>query len=137
MHDKMDHSKIVSLVLFHKVKHLDGLMKLPIVVTGILAHGHVDQHYMHYDLDLYFHDANYTVGSFAKVLTDLEAPPKSSSCELFPESNSYPLYSALLRGAEMCMDPLGPPSNIPILTKPLPPILNVQMDNVVSDNKNI
>ena len=34
------------------------------------------------------------------------------------------------------MDPLGPPSNIPNPAKPLPPILNVQMDNAVSDNKN-
>ena len=91
---------------------------------------------MHYGLDLYSHDANYTVGSFAKVLRDLEAPPKSSSCELFPESNSHLLYSALLRGAEMCMDPLGPPPDIPIPAKPLPPILNVQIDNVVSDIKN-
>ena len=48
MHDKMDHSKTASPVLFHKVKHLDGLMKLPIAVTGILAHGHVDQRYTHY-----------------------------------------------------------------------------------------
>ena len=137
MHDKMDHSKTASPVLSHKVKHLDGLMKLPVAVTGILAHGHVDQRYAHYGLDLYSHDANYTVGSFAKVLRDLEAPPKSSSRELFPESNSHPLYSALLRGAEMCMDPLGPPPDTPIPAKPLPPILNVQMDNAVSDNKNI
>ena len=35
------------------------------------------------------------------------------------------------------MDPLGPPPDTPIPAKPLPPILNVQMDNVVSDNKNI
>ena len=42
MHDKMDYSKTASPVLFHKVKHLDGLMKFLIVVTGILAHGHVD-----------------------------------------------------------------------------------------------
>ena len=136
MHDKMDHSKTASPVLSHKVKHLDGLMKLPVAVTGILAHGHVDQRYAHYGLDLYSHDANYTVGSFAKVLRDLEAPPKSSSRKLFPKSNSHLLYSALLRGAEMCMDPLGPPLDTPILAKPLPPILNVQMDNVVSDNKN-
>ena len=101
MHDKMDHSKTASPVLSHKVKHLNGLMKLPIDVTGILAHGHVDQRYAHYGLDLYSHDANYTVRSFAKVLRDLKAPPKSSSHELFPESNSHPLYSALLRGAEM------------------------------------
>ena len=76
MHDKMDHSKIASPVLSHKVKHLDGLMKLPAAVTGILAHGHVDQRYAHYGLDLYSHDANYTVESFAKVLRDLEAPSK-------------------------------------------------------------
>ena len=42
IHDKMDHSKTTSPVLSHKVKHLDGLMKLPIAMTGILTHGHVD-----------------------------------------------------------------------------------------------
>ena len=136
MHDKMDHSKTASPALSHKVKHLDGLIKLPVAVTGMLAHGHVDQRYAHYGLDLYSHDANYTVGSFAKLLRDLEAPPKSSSRELFPESNSHPLYVALLQGSEMCLDPLGPAPDIPIPAKPLPPILNVQMDNAVSDNKN-
>jgi hypothetical protein len=40
MHDKMDHSKTASLVLLHETKHLDGLTKLPISVTGILAHRH-------------------------------------------------------------------------------------------------
>ena len=135
MHDKMDHSKSASPVLSYKVYHLDGLMKLPIAVTSILAHGYVDQHYAHYGLDLYSYDANYIVGSFAKVLKNLDAPPKSYSLELFPESNSHPLYSALLRGAEMCMDLLSPPLDIPIPAKPLRPILNVQMDNAVSDNK--
>ena len=97
MHDKMDHSKIASPVLSHKVKHLDGLIKLPVAVTGMLAHGHGDQRYAHYGLDLNLHDANYTVGSFAKLLRDLEAPPKSSTRELFPESSSHPLYTALLK----------------------------------------
>ena len=137
MHDKMDHSKTASPVLFHKVKHLDGLMKLSVAVSGIFAHGHIDQCYTHYGLDLYSHDANYKVGSFAKVLRDLEAPPKSSSHELVLESNSHPLYLALLQSDEMHMDPLGPPPDTPIPAKPLPPILNVQMDNAVSDNKNI
>ena len=136
MHDKMDHSKTASPALSHKVKHLDGLMKLPLAVTGMLAHGHVDQRYAHYGLDIYSHDANYTVGSFAKLLRDLEAPPKSSSRQLFPEPTSHPLYAALLQGAEMCLDPLGPVPDILVPAKPLPPILNVQMDNVVSDNKN-
>ena len=136
MHDKMDHSKTASPVFSHKTKHLDGLMKLPLAVTGMLAHGHVDQHYAHYGLDLYSHDANYTVGSFAKLLRDLEAPPKSSSRELFPESSYHPLYSAVLQGAEMCLDPLGPAPDILVLGRRLPPILNVQMDNAVGDNKN-
>ena len=113
MHDKMDHLKTASPVLSYKVKHFDGLMKLLVAMTSILAHGHVELRYTHYSLDLYSHDAKYRVGSFAKVLTDLEAPPKSSSRELFPESNSHPLYSALLRGAEMCMDPVGPPPEYP------------------------
>ena len=136
MHDKMDHSKTASPTLSHKVKHLDGLMKLPIAVTGMLAHGHVDQRYAHYGLDLYPHDANYTIGSFAKLLRDLEAPPKSSTRQLFPECSSHPLYAALLQGAEMCLDPLGPALAISVPAKSLPPILNVQMDNAVGDNKN-
>jgi hypothetical protein len=136
MHDKMDHSKTSSPVLSHKVKNLDGLMKLPLAVTGILAHGHVDQRYAHYGLDIFSHDANYTVGSFAKLLRDLEAPPKSSSRQLFTETPSHSLYAALLYGSEVCMDPLGPIPEILVPAKPLPPVLNVQMDNAVSDNKN-
>ena len=68
MHDKMDHAKTASLVFSHKTKHLDGFMKLPVSVTGMLAHGHGDVRYAHYGLDLYPHDANYTVGSIAKLL---------------------------------------------------------------------
>ena len=68
MHDKMDHSKTASPVLSHKTKHLDGLMKLPIYVTGMLTHGHGDVRYAHYGFDIYPHDVNYTVGSFARLL---------------------------------------------------------------------
>jgi hypothetical protein len=68
IHDKMDHAKTASLVFSHKTKQLDGLMKLPVTVTGLLAHGHGDARYAHYGLDIFAHDANYTVGSFAKLL---------------------------------------------------------------------
>ena len=68
MHDKMDHAKTASPVFSHKTKHLDGFTKLPVSVTGMLAHGHGDVRYAHYGLDLYLHDANYTVGSIAKLL---------------------------------------------------------------------
>lgn len=79
MHDKMGHSKTASLALSHKTKHLDGLFKLPLSMAGILAHGHGDVRYAHYGLDIYPHDVNYTVGSFARLLRDLEQTPMSSS----------------------------------------------------------
>jgi hypothetical protein len=68
MHDKMDHAKTASPIFLHKTKQLDGLMKLLVLVTGMLAHGHGDVRYAHYGLDIFAHDANYTVGSFAKLL---------------------------------------------------------------------
>ena len=136
MHDKMDHVKTTSFVFSHKTKHLDGFMKLPIFVIGMLAHGHGDVRYVHYGLDLYPHDANYTVGSIAKLLRDLELPPKSSSRHLFANSQSSPLYEALLRGAEVCESSLPPPLAHPLPATPLPPILNVQMNNAMGDNKN-
>ena len=64
----MDHTKTASHVLLYKTKQLDGLMKLLVAVTSMLAHGHGDVCYAHYGLDIFAHDANYTVGSFAKLL---------------------------------------------------------------------
>ena len=68
MHDKMDHAKTASPMFSHKTKHLHGFTKLLVFVTGMLAHGHGVVRYAHYGLDLYPHDANYTVGSIAKLL---------------------------------------------------------------------
>jgi hypothetical protein len=136
MHDKMDHAKIVSPVFSHKTKQLDGLMKLPVSITGMLAHGHGDVHYAHYGLDIFARDSNYTVGSFAKLLRDLERPPKSSSRRLFDGARSSLMFQAVLTGAEMCEAALPLVSKTPCLAIPLPPILNVQMDNIAGDNKN-
>ena len=112
-------------------------MKLPISVTGMLAHGHGDVRYAHYGLDIYPHDVNYTVGSFARLLRDLERIPKSSSRELFDGSGGHPLFRAILRGAsDVCLSSL-PPAQVNLApAKRLPPVLHVQMDNAVSDNKN-
>ena len=137
MHDKMDHSKTASPVLSHKTKHLDGLTKLPISVTRILAHGHGDVRYAHYGLDIYPHDVNYTVGSFARLLRDLEQVQTSSSRQLFVDSGRHPLFRAVLQGASaVCLPYLLPAPEIHAPAKPLPPVLHVQMDNAVSDNKN-
>ena len=150
MHDKMDHAKIVSLVFSHKSKDLDGLVKLPLSVTGMIAHGqgdvryahgdvryaHDDARYAHYGLDLFPHDSNYTIGSMAKLLRDLELLPKSSSRELFMGSRSSNLLKIVLSGAEMCQTSLLPLPEVLVPATPLPPILNVQMDNATGDNKN-
>ena len=136
IHDKMDHSKTVCSAFSHKSKELDGLMKLPVSVTGMLAHGHANVQYAHYDLDVFSHDSNYTIGSMAKLLRDLELPPKSSSRELFTNSKSTNLFKAVLEGADMCNASLPPLPNTLAPAMKLPPILNVQMDNATRDNKN-
>ena len=136
MHDKMDHAKTASPVVTHKTKHLNGLTKLPLSMIGMLAHGHGDVTYAHYGLDLYPHDANYIVGLFAKLLWDLELPPKSFTQALFQNAQSTPLYEALLHGAEAYESSLPPPMEYQLSSTPLPPILNVQMDNATGDNKN-
>jgi hypothetical protein len=111
-------------------------MKLLVSVMGMLAHGHRDVCYTHYGLDIFAHESNYTVGSFAKLLQDLERPPKSSSRQLFYDSKSSSMFEAVLSRAEMCEAALPPLSRTPCAATPLPPIINVQMDNVTWDNKN-
>ena len=136
MHDKMDHAKIATCVFSYKSKDLDGLVKLPLSVTHMIAHGHGDVRFAHYGLDLFPHDSNYTIGSIAKLLRDLELPPKSSSRELFVGSRSTNLFKAVLKGAEMCKASLLPLPEDLVLATSLLPIFNVQMDNATGDNKN-
>ena len=136
IHDKMNHSKTSSPHFSHKSKHMDSFMKLPISVTGMIAHGHGDIRYAHYGLDIFPTDSNYTLGSIAKLLRDLELPPKYSLQELFSRSSSAPLFTALLAGAEMCTSSLPPQDAEEIPVKPLPHVLNLQLDNATGDNKN-
>ena len=111
-------------------------MKLPVSVSGMITHGHGDVRYAHYGLDIFPSDSNHSVGSIAKLLRDLELPPKHSSCELFLGSRTAPLFTALLAGAEMCTSSLPPPVAEEILAQPLPHVLNLQLDNATGDNKN-
>ena len=136
MHDKMDHAKTASPVFSHKSKELDSLVKLPISVAGMIAHGHGDVRYAHYGLDIFPHDSNYTIGSMAKLLRDLEGPSKSSSGELFVGSGSSALFRGILKGAEMCEASLALHPETLVQATALPPNLNVQMDNATGDNKN-
>ena len=136
IHNKMDHSKTSSLHFSHKSKHMDSFLKLPVSVTRIIVHGHGDIFYAHYGLDIFPSDSNHTVGSIAKLLRDLELPPKHSSRELFSGSRTAPLFTALLTGAEMCTSSLPPPIAEEVLAQQLPPVLNLQLDNATGANKN-
>ena len=136
IHDKMDHSKTSSPHFSHKSKHMDSFMKLPISITGMIALGHGDIRYAHYGLDIFPTNSNHTVGSIAKLLRDLKLPQKYSSQELFSRSSSTPFFTALLAGAEMCTSSLPPQDAEEVLAKPLPPVLNLQLDNATGDNKN-
>jgi hypothetical protein len=132
----MDHSKTASPHFSHKNKASDSLMKLPVAVTRMIAHGHGDVRYAHYGLDIYLSDSNHTVGSIAKLLRDLESPLVYSTRQLFAGGGSSPLFQALLTGTDMYKGSLPPTAADPIMAAPLPPVLNVQLDNACSDNKN-
>jgi hypothetical protein len=46
IHDKMDHVKIALPRLQVANKIICGLRQLPIVLTGMIAHGHGDERYV-------------------------------------------------------------------------------------------
>ena len=107
MHDKMDHAKTTSPVLSHKSKELDSLMKLPMFVTGMIAYRHGDVRYAHYGLDIFLHDSNYTIALMAKLLRDLEEPPKSSSRLLFVGLGVHSSISWHLQGCRDVQSVIG------------------------------
>jgi hypothetical protein len=132
----MDHSKTACLHFSYKNKAVDSFMKLLVVVTGMIALGHGDVRYVYYGLDIYPSDSNHTVGSIAKLLRDLESPPLYSSRQLFVGAGSFLLSHTLLTGADMCDGSFPPPPATSILGTPLPLVLNIQLDNACSNNKN-
>jgi hypothetical protein len=134
--DKMDHSKTTCPHFSHKNKAVDSFMKLPVAVTRMIAHGHGDVRYAHYGLDIYPSNLNHTVGSIAKLLRELESLPMYSTRQMFVGGGSSPLFQALLTGAAMCEGSLLLPPESPIEAATLPPVLNIQLDNACSDNKN-
>src|ERR1700732_1349197 len=78
-------------------------------LPGMIAHGHEDVKYAHYGLDFYPGNANHTVGSFAKILRDLEKLPFHSSRVFFDGCGTTPIYEAVLMGKEVCMSSLPEP----------------------------
>ena len=136
IHDKINQSKTSSPHFFHKSKHMDSFMKLPISITQMIAHGHGDICSSHYRLDIFPTDSNHIVGLIAKLLRDLKSPPKHSLRELFSGSGSAPLFTALLAGAGMCTSSLPLQVAEHVAAKPLPPVVNLKLDNATRVNKN-
>jgi hypothetical protein len=134
IHDKMDHAKTASPCFASKNKSIDAFMRLPVAVTGMIAHGHGDGKYAHFSLDLYPCDSNHTMGSVAKLLHDLEKQPACSSGILFENLGATSLFAAVLSGKESCVSALGT-DLVPLVVRRLPPILHVQLDNCWKDNK--
>ena len=75
MHDKMDHSKTASPCFANKTKVKERFAKLPLSISGILAHGHGDGKYAHFIVDKFPADCNQTIGSICQLLRDLEQEP--------------------------------------------------------------
>ena len=98
MHDKMEHAKTASPMFSHKSKELDSLVKLPVSMTGMIAHKHGDVCYAHYGLDIFPYDSNYIIGSMTKLLRDLEEP----TIILFVGSRCTTLFCGILKGVEIC-----------------------------------
>ena len=101
----------------------------------MIAHGHGDVKYAHYALDLYPADSNHTIGSFAKLLRDLEKRPSYTSRLLFENLGSTPLYEAVLDGKYVCMHSLLEPHSEDVIATNFPQTLCVQLDNYAKDNK--
>ena len=139
IHDKMDHSKTASPHFSHKTKATDCFMKMPVAVTGMIAHGHGDIRYAHYGLNIFPTDSNHTIGSIARLLHHLEEEPKNVLHKLFEASGTQSkLTKAVLQGSEICLDSLIP-QRMPQEDVPppsLPPVLTLQLDNASGDNKN-
>lgn len=101
----------------------------------MIAYGCGNVRYAHYGLDILPTDSNRTVGSIAKLLRDLDKPSYYLSRDLFRGSRSTLLFYAVLYGCQACLESLPTPPIDPVPAKPLPPILQMQLDNATRDNK--
>ena len=86
-------------------------------------------------MNFYPGDANRTIGSFAKLLRDLESSQTSSSRAFFVGCRITPIYEVVLEGKEVCLSSLPESPKEPVFAKSLPLTLHVQLDNCAKDNK--
>ena len=127
-----------------RAKVFSNVMNLPISLTGMLTHGHKTRGYGHFSLSFLEMGSNFTVTSMAKCLRSLEEPVVDQHGDFLYKSGTsqHPLHDALLQSTsyENCVnykqDRLQDYTNLCMPKKKLPPILLLQMDNCLGDNKN-
>ena len=98
-----------------------------------MAHGY--ERFAHYELDMYYGDCNHTVGSFVRLLHNMEDTPILSSRRLFHCVGRSPLYRVVLYGMEVCLERLWASPTKPIPASRLPHVLHVELDNYCKNNK--
>ena len=133
----MDTSQIALPRLRVQNKMISGLGQLPVSLTRMVTHGHVDGAYAHYSNELWPNDSNFTVSSFARLLRTLERPPSRDSKVLFEHPPHNDFFCKLLRGKSRCLEALPPATGPPIAPlKSLLKNLYLQLDNCAGTNKN-
>jgi len=153
IHDKMDQMKTHLPRLLNVPKNLTRTYRLPCTVTGMLTHGHGSGGYDHFALGFWSHDPNFTIGSLAKCLRDLESTKEDQLDPLI--KCKQPLFDALLdpfayniqKNVRTLTSPLLLTNSsgeetmhsrdlVPLSYKPLPECLYLQLDNCAGENKN-
>jgi hypothetical protein len=64
-------------------KMISGLRQLPIMLTNMIAHGHGDERYAQYSIELWLNDPNFTIGSLLQLFRTLEKAPTCGYKMLF------------------------------------------------------
>jgi hypothetical protein len=68
----MDHSKIVLLQLQVKNKMVFGLGQLLMTLIGMIVHGHKEEAFVQYSIELWPNDPNFMIVSFLRFFCSLE-----------------------------------------------------------------
>ena len=88
IHDKMDQQKTSIPRLQLVPKFVNHVMQLPISLTGMLTHGHGQRAYGHFSMGLWPSDPNFTIGSLAMCLRNLERLDNHVHGDLVHEEDS-------------------------------------------------
>ena len=114
---------------------INGILICDKWIAGMIAHRHGDCNYVYYSLNLHASDSNHTIRYVAKLLRGLELEPSSSAKILFKDVETFNLFKLVHEGKDMCFDVLQGSEENRVPPRPLPLILNVQLNNPWKDNK--